>query len=550
DSVFNLQPTIQTFTFSHVYVANGDYIADTKITPLGGPGTPLESHSEVIVSSAPPSVVIVNLPAKPIPEGVPYTLSASASETGNPGQTFSYVWSMTKNGLPFATGTGGSFTFTPDDQGSYKATVKATDSFGVSVSATSPVITAFNVAPTASLINDSPKPVGGTVTFSWVNQHDAAADLAAGFTYSYDFNGDGTFDLVTTSPTATFAYTAPGIYSAHGRITDKDGAFSDVTSKVSVGLGGNGGIVTTRYVVTGADAGGGPAVRVYTTDGTLKYSFFALNPRFTGGVRVAVGDVNGDGIEDIIAAAGPGGGPQVQVFDGKTGALLRSFFAYNLGFTGGVYVASGDVNGDGFADIVTGVGGGGGPHVEVFSGADGSLLQSFFAYNPAVTTGVSVAAGDVDGDGKADIVTGAGPGGAPHVQVFRGTDLSVLRSFFAGPTTFTGGVYVAAGDLNGDGIADIAVGLGASATATDQSRLRVYNGATQALLYDFAPYGSFHGGVRVAVEDLDGDGKADLIVSPGTGHNSNVLGLKGTNLMQLLNFNAYDPAFLGGVFVG
>ncbi|MFL5339336.1 MAG: hypothetical protein ACJ8F7_04135 [Gemmataceae bacterium] len=54
----------------------------------------------------------------------------------------------------------------------------------------------------------------------------------------------------------------------------------------------------------------------------------------------------------------------------------------------------------------------------------------------------------------------------------------------------------------------------------------------------------------MAVEDLDGDGKADLIVSPGTGHNSNVLGLKGTNLTQLLNFNAYDPAFLGGVFVG
>src|SRR5438477_54410 len=82
--------------------------------------------------------------------------------------------------------------------------------------------------------------------------------------------------------------------------------------------------------------------------------------------------------------------------------------------------ASADVDADGFADIVVGAGAGGGPHVQVVSGATGAGLASFFAYSTAFTGGVQVAAGDIDGDGKADIITGAGAGGGPHVQVFSG----------------------------------------------------------------------------------------------------------------------------------
>src|SRR5205814_1813081 len=104
--------------------------------------------------------------------------------------------------------------------------------------------------------------------------------------------------------------------------------------------------------------------------GTIKFDFFAYDPNFHGGVQVATGDVNGDGVDDVITGAGPGGGPHVKVFDGATGAVLRSFFAYDDAFRGGVFVAAGDVNKDGFADVVTGAGAGGGPHVRVFSGAD------------------------------------------------------------------------------------------------------------------------------------------------------------------------------------
>ena len=550
DSVFDLNPTIQQFNFSHTYTVTGAYIAKVDIKAIGGAGAAdLSGTAPVTVNDQPPEVTIVDVPTSPVPEGKPIDLVASVNNA-TLNDTFTYLWSATKNGAPYSVSnnTSQSFNLIPDDQGVYRATVRVTNTDGAVASNTTPNITAFNVAPTATLVNNSPKAAGTPVTFNFLNQSDAAADMIAGFTYSYDFDGNGTFDLVTTSSVAAFTYTTAGVYTAKGRITDKDGGFTDYTTHVAIGLGGDGGIVSTRYVVTGADAGGGPAVKAFNLDGTLKYSFFAYDKGFTGGVRVATGDVNGDGVDDIITAAGAGGGPHIEVFDGKTGNLINSFFAYDPSFTGGVYLATGDVNGDGFADIITAAGAGGGPHVEVWSGKDGSLLQSFFAYDPNFTGGVSVATGDVNGDGYPDIVTGAGPGGGPHVEAFDGRTNALLASFFAATPSFTGGIYVAAGDLKGTGHADIITGLGADPNT--ESRVRVFDGLSLALMYDFAPYSSFRGGVRVAVEDIDNDGKADLVIAPGRGLSGNVLGLKGTNLSQLLNFSPYDPSFLGGVFVG
>src|SRR5262249_92373 len=122
-------------------------------------------------------------------------------------------------------------------------------------------------------------------------------------------------------------------------------------------------------------------------------------------------DFDCDGVADTIEAGGPGEAPIVKITNGKTNKVMLNFFAYSPNFTGGINFGLGNFNGDCAPDIVTGPGAGGGPNVKVFDGRTGTLLKSFFAYNASFTGGVRVAVGDVNGDGYPDIVTGTGPGG-------------------------------------------------------------------------------------------------------------------------------------------
>jgi hypothetical protein len=301
-------------------------------------------------------------------------------------------------------------------------------------------------------------------------------------------------------------------------------------------------------LVTGSDASaGGPHVKAFTTrTQTAAGSYFAYTPSFAGGVRVAAGDVNGDGGPDIVTGSGPGAG-HVKVFAGGAWSEVRSFLPYGSGFSGGVFVATGDLDGDGHADIVTGVDEGAAPHVKVFSGATGTEIRSFFAYPVGFTGGVRVATGDINGDGLVDIITGTGPGSGPHVKVFDGRTGAELKSFFAYPAGFTGGVYVAAGDVNGDGVADIITGAGPGGGP----HVRVFDGISQAELHSFFAYDvGFQGGVRVAAGDVDGDGLAEIITGAGPGGLPQVRVLDGGTLAQRASFLAYSETFLDGVFVG
>ena len=150
------------------------------------------------------------------------------------------------------------------------------------------------------------------------------------------------------------------------------------------------------HVFLRADAGGGPRARAFRPDGTTSHDFFVFESTFTCGVRVATADVNGDGVGDIFAAAGDGGEPLIVIFDGSTGAALWNFFAIPDTLRVGVFVASADVNGDGFADYAVSASSGGGPRVVIFDGKTGDRIgNDFFAFDSSDRNGVMIALGDV-----------------------------------------------------------------------------------------------------------------------------------------------------------
>jgi hypothetical protein len=168
---------------------------------------------------------------------------------------------------------------------------------------------------------------------------------------------------------------------------------------------------------------------------------------FTGPASVATADVNDDGVPDLIVAAGVGGGPRVRVLDGKTGGEIASFFTYDPGFRGGMSVAAGDLYGDGRTEVVTGAGPGGGPAVGVFDAQTGQQLSQFFAYDPSFTGGVNVAVANLSvAGGGAQIITGTGSGGGPVMKVFDPAGDELFSALVAPPTSRAGVQVSAAPD--------------------------------------------------------------------------------------------------------
>ena len=296
----------------------------------------------------------------------------------------------------------------------------------------------------------------------------------------------------------------------------------------------------------------------YNANSTIASNSVVPFAGFRGEVRIARADINQDGISDIVAAKGPGSSPSLKVIDGATFGTLLEMNVYDTAFTGGIYVTTGDTNGDNIPEIITGAGAGGGPHVKILNALTGAEIASFFAYDSSFSGGISVAAADLDGNGLAEIVTGAGPGGGPHVKVFDPISHQVIKEFMAYDPSFRNGIFVAAGDYLSDGKREIITGAGPGGGP----HVKIWDYLTLNIDGQFMAYGGvtdsnghvidqlFSCGVRVALVDVNGDNINDIITAPGFGGAPHVKAFAGFELDLILGLFAGDEYDRNGMFAG
>ncbi|MEY4612963.1 MAG: hypothetical protein RL179_936, partial [Planctomycetota bacterium] len=380
-----------------------------------------------------------------------------------------------------------------------------------------------------------------------------------------DFNNDGKIDaIIVTLTDNAFGDDSP----LRNKIVDPGTPSSNFppnpggpNPSVPTPPGSGTAPATSGFSATGTSSGSpaGTTVHVYTANSSTASTTVTPFPGFQGEVRIVRADFNNDGTPDIVASMGAGGLPIVRIINGaNTSDTLLEVMAYDRAFTGGVFVAMADINHDSILDIVTGAGANGGPHVKVFSGINSAEIASFYAYTTTFTGGVSVAAADLDGDGYAEIVTGAGPGGGPHVKVFNGNGYGMIQEFMAYTMDFTGGVYVSVGDFLSDGKMEIITGAGAGGGP----HVKIWDYLSNHLDGELMAYTKFttnsgqvldalfSGGVRVALADANGDGVNDLVTGAGPGGGPHVEVFAGFRLDLLMNFFSGDRDDARGIFVG
>ena len=468
-------------------------------------------------------------------EGAIYTLTLGAvNDSGRTVTQYIVNWG---DGSSNTYATNGAKTHVyADGPNNFVITVDLVDQFGLHTSIGNPPnksIAVLNVAPTIAVTAGAPVAEGSISSITLGAVADPGRDTVTSYIVRW---GDGFADTYPAGGVRTHRYAANGSYVVRVDLIDEDGTFlasgSTTVTVVSQEL-----FNANKTNLTAA--GVGQDVVVYNPDGSTRFAFRPY-PGYTGNITVATGDINGDGIDEIVTGTETQA-THVKVFDGATGTEIYSFLAYS-GFTGGVNVAVGDVLGLGYAQIVTGAGFGGAPHVKVFI-ANGGVAEaaSYFAYDPGYRGGVNVAAGRLDGSGHDLIVTGAGVGGSSHVKAFDVASGGPVeqRSFFAFDPGFSGGVNVAAGQ----GVIVVSPTIGAS------SNVVVFRYADLVRLQDFIAFPNYNeGGARVGIGSRSG--VSTLLVAPGSLAPPRFKVYRLSNLDVLDDFFIGNVAFNGGIYVG
>ena len=506
-----------------------------------------QSYSLVV---SPPSCPTITLAPATLPSGgvgTAYGQTLTAS-----GGTAPYTFSLTAGTLPPGLTLAGSglLSGVPTAAGSYGFDVTATDAAGCTGSASYALV--INAGGCGTIVLAPP-----TLPSAVVGATYAVTITASGGSAPYQF----TVAAGTLPPGVTLAsggalggtLTTAGSYGFTVAAQDGASCIGSRAYVIDVVLQSN---EDADYVAgQGLGAPNGNRVRSYDQDGVAVADFAAYGAG-SWGANVATGAIDTAPGGRIVTGPGPGAvfGPQARAFTAGGAPLAKvNFYAYQT-LKYGLNVATGDLDRDGFAEIVTGPGPGAvfGPHLRAFND-DGSTIQaiakiSFFAYQ-TLKYGLNIASGDIDGDGYRELLTAPGPGAifGPQVRAFDfdATMVSAIAKVnFSAFSVSQYGARIGTGDADGDGIDELVASPGAGPGAAFPARFRGfgYDAVAVGVLpgLDITPFPTYYGGF-MALGDTDDTRRHDHITraelvagaGPDPGADSTVLTYTydGTNML-------------------
>lgn len=323
------------------------------------------------------------------------------------------------------------------------------------------------------------------------------------------------------------------------------------TERESCGAGG-GGVTSDLLIGAIPSIGSNPIVRLFTKDGKRVSQFSAYAKTFQGkGGTIAVGDIDGDGRSDILTGTSPGSVPLMRAFS-QRGKLLHQFAVYGAKARTGITIAVGDLNGDGKNEVLTTPGGKGRATIDLFTfDPSRPWFTSIGKLNlkKVSTSGLSIATGDVDGNGVDELLVASTGKTVPRVSVYSYNATRkafVLRkTFLAFSSRFRQGVFLAAGDVDGDGDDEIIASSGPGVRA----ELRVFDGKGFLTGRFFAAGSAYRGGAYPSTADIDGDGKSEILTSSNRSGAANVFVFQRTEKNRYIFLRAF-PAFPASVKSG
>lgn len=292
----------------------------------------------------------------------------------------------------------------------------------------------------------------------------------------------------------------------------QDTTVNDGSIVTETTVDGHDGVVLLKTFSTLHDVAfqNGAFARFFRPDGTrVRNGFFVFEESQKAGDTIVHIDVNGNGMRDLLVVSQN----KITVWR-DDGQVYMRLFPYTARYQGNLQIALGDITGDGEVEIIVAPTDGYPAPIKIYSRHGVKIRNEFYPFGPAYTGGYTLAVGDVLGMSPQEIIVGTGKGVQSTVSIF-GDGFELKQEWHVYDAAFTGGISVAAGDVDGEGYDEIVVGAGKG----KKPEIRVYDSVGKQLYDQFLAYTAVNEpGIGVQVVDVDFDGKEDIVgLSTGVG---------------------------------